>query len=107
MFTFADIPARLQPADVPKVVREADNADLVTALAGASGGDDRAAADYLLGNISKRLAEQIREEMAEHPAIDPRDADAAMTAIIAVIRRLERAGEITLVMAEDDDQEGK
>ncbi len=104
MFTFADIPARVQAADIPRIVRATDNARLVTALAGASGAGDRAAADYLLGNISKRLAEQIREEMAERPAIDPREADAAMTAVIAAIRRLERAGDITLVPGDGDDR---
>jgi len=103
MFTFADIPARIDANDVSKVVRAADNQMLVTALKGA--GEKHAdVVDFLLGNISKRLAEQLREEVGELPPVPERDADAAMNTIIATIRDLEQAGEITLVLANEDEE---
>ncbi len=106
MFTFADIPARINENDVSKVVRAADNQMLVTALKGA--GEKHAdVVDFLLGNISKRLAEQLREEVGELPPVTERDADAAMNTIIATIRDLEQAGEITLVLADEEDESAR
>ncbi|WP_322865555.1 flagellar motor switch protein FliG [Aquicoccus sp. G2-2] len=106
IFTFAHIPARLAPVDTPKLTRDVAPQDLVTALAYSMTTEDdtlRAAADFILGNISKRMAENLREEAAEIGAIKPKDGEAAMTAIINVIRTLQVAGEITLLSPDEDD----
>ncbi len=103
IFTFAHIPARVDIRDVPKVIREADPAKLIMALAAAREGEDKAAAEYLLGNMSKRMAENLREEVGELGDFPEREGEAAMTSIIAAIRRLELAGEITLIRAETED----
>jgi flagellar motor switch protein FliG len=62
IFTFAHLPARVPPRDVPKVVRVVDQATLVTALAGATGPLE-AVADFILANMSQRMAQTLREEI--------------------------------------------
>lgn len=102
IFTFADIPARIAPTDIPKVTRDVDQAVLVTALVAATG-DLEPIAEFILGAISKRMSEQIREEMTERGDVKPKEGEAAMAAIVVQIRELEAAGEITLI-ADDDDE---
>lgn len=105
IFTFADIPARLDRRDVPKVLRGLDQARLATALSGALavGAGDGDAAEFLLASLPRRLAETLRESVADTTA-DPAEAEAAMGEIVAEIRRMETAGEITLAVppAADD-----
>ena len=103
LFTFGHIPDRIAPRDVARIVRAADPADMVTALAAATGAEDAAAAEFLLSNMSSRLADNLREEMRDRGEVRPRDGEAAMTAIIATIRQLEQQGEITLNPIEDHD----
>ncbi|MGR3322958.1 MAG: flagellar motor switch protein FliG [Pseudooceanicola sp.] len=103
IFTFANIPERIAPRDVPKVVRNLDQALLVTALAAATSQQDKASADFLLGNMSGRLADQLREEAGEAGKIKAKDAEAAMSAIITTVREMEAAGDLLLLS--DDDGE--
>ncbi len=100
MFTFADIPDRVEIKDVPKLVRAVDNDTLVTALAGAMI-SEKDAADFILANMSKRLSEQLSDEVKELGDVKPKDADAAMSAVIQGIRQLEATGELTLVSPEE------
>ncbi len=101
IFTFANIPARIDPRDVPKIARDTDQATLITALAGATG-DLAPAAEFILGAMSKRMADQLRDEIETLGTVKPRDAEAAMNAVIATIRELEAAGEILLITEEED-----
>jgi flagellar motor switch protein FliG len=81
----------------------------VTALAGAQAGELAPAAEFILANMSKRMAEAIREEMQEAGRVRPRDGEAAMTEVVNAIRRLQAAGEITLRRPgeeEDEDAQG-
>ncbi len=103
IFTFVHIPDRVNPVDVPKLTRDVDQAVLVTALASASAGELAPAADFILDNMSKRMAEALREEIDELGSVKPRDGEDAMTQVVNAIRQLEAAGEITLITAEEDD----
>lgn len=105
IFTFADIPARVEARDVPKLIRGVEQAVLVTALAGATGEEEAAAASFILANISQRMADALREEIGERGKVKIRDAEAAMTAIVANVRALEEAGELVLKTAEAEDEE--
>ena len=58
-------------------------------------------AEHLLANISQRMAQSLREEMAERGPVRPKDGEAALTAIVTAIRQLEAAGEVSLVMPEE------
>lgn len=100
IFTFANIPARIDPRDIPKITREVDPTRLITALAAASG-DTLAAAEFVLSNMSQRMAGSMREEMEALGKVKERDGEEAQNAVVAAIRELEAAGEIFLV-AEDD-----
>ncbi len=101
IFTFANIPERLDARDVPKVTRDVDPAVLVTALAGATGPLEKTA-EFILGAMSKRMADQLREEMGNLGKVKPKDAEEAMSAIVSAIRELEAAGEVLLLAGEDE-----
>ncbi|MGB3314825.1 MAG: FliG C-terminal domain-containing protein [Albidovulum sp.] len=103
IFTFADIPARIEGRDISKVVRGVDQATLINALAGAAGDNDTAAAEFILSNMSQRMAASLREEMAERGKVKEKDAEAAMTTIIVAVRDLESTGEIVLKVDEQDE----
>lgn len=103
IFTFGDIPERIEPRDVPKITKECGNADLVTALAAALEAGDAlvGAAEFLLGAMSQRMAAQLREEAAERGKVKPADGEAAMGVVVAAIRDLVARGD--LVMKADDE----
>lgn len=101
IFTFTNIPARIDPRDIPKILRNVDQARLVVALAGAKGNDEKAA-EFILTNMSQRMAQNLREEMANLGKVKDRDAEEAMGEVVNVIREMEGSGEIFLV-AEDED----
>ena len=100
IFTFANLPKRLAPADVPKAVRALEQDVLVKALAGAAGTYD-ASADFILANMSKRMAESLREEVQELGKIKPAEGEEAMSEVIGAIRALAERGEILLVSEEE------
>ncbi len=104
IFTFANIPKRLDPRDVPKITRELEPADLITALAAGlgAGGELAEGAEFILGAMSKRMAEQMREEIDALGKVKPAEGEAAMSRVVNAIRELEAAGEILLI-AEDED----
>jgi len=103
IFTFIHIPARLSPRDAPKITRMVEQPVLVRALAYAQGKPElEEAVEFLLANISQRLAQGLREEMAGQGKIKDKDGEEAMTAIITAIRALEASGELTLIQPEGD-----
>ncbi|MCE2748462.1 MAG: flagellar motor switch protein FliG [Rhodobacter sp.] len=102
IFTFVHLPHRIAGRDVPKVVRVVDQAVLVTAIAGATTDELGAAATFLLENLSQRLAQSIRDEVAERGAVREKDAEEAQGAIITAIRELEATGELAFVVPAED-----
>ena len=103
IFTFEDIPTRLEARDVPAITREIDQATLITAFACATDGPLGDAADFMLSNMSSRLADQLREEVAELGKVAPRDGERAMTEIVSAIRTLADRGEIKLANPDEED----
>lgn len=104
IFTWAHVPHRVDPRDIPRLTREVDNAVLLKALAGARG-EARETVDFILGGISSRLAESMREEMEALGKISTRDAEAAMDEVVATIRRMEAAGDLFLISPEPEEDE--
>ena len=103
IFTFVHIPTRLAPRDTPKITRLVEQPLLVTALAAAMGKPGlEEAAEFILANISQRLAQGLREEMGARGKIREKDAEEAMTAVIGAIRTLEASGEIALIQPEEE-----
>ncbi|MDJ0639315.1 MAG: FliG C-terminal domain-containing protein [Paracoccaceae bacterium] len=101
IFTFANIPERIAPRDVPRIQRDLDQDDLTLVIAGANSEADKASVEFILENISKRMAENMRDDAKE--LADPKqdDVEAAMIRIVGVIRDLETQGEIFFVLKEE------
>ena len=91
MFMFEDI-IRLDSAALQKVMREVDTRDLTVSLKKASYQVKAA----LLGSISKRAAETVKEEMAFLGNLKAKEIEACQTRIVDIVRRLEGEGEIDL-----------
>ncbi len=102
IFTFVHVPSRLAPRDVPKLVRIIDQPVLVTALAAAQANPDLApGVEFILANMSQRMAQALREEIDARGRIKDKDAEAAFSAIVTAIRQLEASGEIALIREDE------
>ncbi len=92
LFGFDDI-GTLSPADLQRVLRDVESADLAMSLKGPKG---EAMLKKVAGVMSKRAAEGLVEEVQLMAAVRPKDQEAAQDRLLAVVRRLEEQGEITL-----------
>lgn len=101
IFTFIHIPGRIQPRDVPKILRALDQPVAVTALAAALAGPAAAAADFLLANLSQRMAQALRDEVEARGKVREKEGEEAMAAVVTAIRQMEGAGELVLIRDED------
>ncbi|MPL73115.1 flagellar motor switch protein FliG [Rhodobacter sp. 140A] len=100
IFTFTNIPQRIDARDVPRILRNVEQPQLIVALAGATGADEKAA-EFILANLSQRMAASLREEMATLGKLRAKDVEAAMATVVGVIREMEATGALNL-LAEDD-----
>jgi flagellar motor switch protein FliG len=98
MFVFEDI-VTLDNRAIQRVIREVDNNDLMLALKVAS--DE--VKEVVFRNMSTRMAETFKEEMEYMGPVRLRDVEEAQSRIVAVIRRLEEAGEIVIARGGGDD----
>lgn len=106
IFTFGNIPARIIPRDIPRILRGVDSNALITAMAGAEAAGFAEARDFILDNMSGRMADQLREDMNDAGKIKPTDVDDAMFAVVSVIRDMEERGELVLVVPDEEEGEG-
>lgn len=102
IFTFAHIPTRILARDVPKITRIVEQPVLITALGGALAGPLAPVANWLLENMSPRLAQGLREEIEARGRIREKDAETAQSEVIDAIRRLDASGELQLVEPEEE-----
>ncbi len=98
MFLFEDFRS-VQDRDMQRIIREVDQKDIVLALRTAS--DE--IAQLFFRNMSQRMAEVVREDLALLPPTRLRDLEAAQQRIVALARHLEEAGEIILGEGHGDD----
>ncbi len=103
MFTFPDIPDRIQPRDISAVTRAVPPETLLKALKGAEA-DAPQAAEFILSSLSTRAAAQLREELGEMETIKKKDMESAMNEVIVGIRQLETDGAITLIVEDEEDE---
>ena len=101
IFTFANISERIETLDVAKITRAVDQDVLVTALASAQG-DNALGAEFVLANMSQRMAAQLRMEIEELGTVRADVGEKAQAEVVAAIRALEAAGEISYVVPEED-----
>lgn len=105
IFTFGNIHARIHARDIPRILREVPQDDMVIALAAAlprPDSDEGITADFILDNVSQRMAASLRDEVELRGRVRPKDGEAAMVRVVAEIRALIDRGEIKPV----DDDEG-
>lgn len=103
MFTFEHIPERVEPRDVIAVSKAIDEPTLLAALkADAARGPE--VADFIFDNISKRLADRLREDLAALPQPSRKDGEAAQSAVVAAIVEMRDSGALTF-RVEDPEAE--
>jgi len=96
LLSLEDIPHRLPTRGVQTVFREVEPEILLAGLAAASQ-DVPEASDFLLGNISQRMADQYRDNMANLSLDTQRERDKAIGALLREFLSLSRRGQITLI----------
>jgi flagellar motor switch protein FliG len=96
MFSFEDL-GRLASADLQRVLREVDSANLAVAMKSASD----PLKEKIYQSISKRAAESLRDEISMLGPVRLKDVEVAQDAIIQVVRRLEEEGSVSLDSGND------
>lgn len=91
MFVFDDI-NKLSDKDVQTVLKNVEAAQWAMALKGSS--EELKA--KILGNMSQRASQMLKEEMEFLGAVRLSDVEAVQQQIVDVVRRLEDTGELTL-----------
>ncbi len=98
MFVFEDI-INLDSVSIQRFIREIDNNDLSIACKGAT----EEVRDVIFANMSKRMAEMLKEDMEFMGPVRLRDVEEAQQKIVNVIRKLEEAGEIIIARGGGDE----
>ncbi len=98
MFVFEDI-LTLDDKSIQRVLREVDNNDLSIALKSSA----EEVKEVIFRNMSKRLAEMIREEMDFMGPVRMKDVEEAQQKIVNIIRKLEDASEIIISRGGGDE----
>ena len=98
MFVFEDI-LSLDDRSVQRVLREVDNNELAVALKGSN----EEVQNLIFGNLSKRLATMIKEDMEFMGPVRMKDVEEAQQKIVNIIRKLEDSGEIIISRGGGDE----
>jgi flagellar motor switch protein FliG len=98
MFVFEDI-VTLDSRAIQRVIRDCENEDLLLALKVSS----EEVKEIIFKNMSQRMVETFKDEIEYMGPVRLRDVEEAQSRIVAVIRRLEDAGEIVVARGGGDD----
>ncbi len=98
MFVFEDV-LLLDDRAIQRVLRDVDNSELGLALKGAN----EEVQNVIFNNLSKRLAEMIKEDMEFMGPVRMKDVEEAQQKIVNIIRKLEDAGEIVISRGGGDE----
>ena len=99
MFVFEDL-LKLDDKAIQALLREVDNGQWALALKGA--GEELK--DKVLGNLSQRAADMLREEMEYLGPVKLSDVETAQGGVVDTVRRLEDSGEITVGSGAEEEQ---
>jgi flagellar motor switch protein FliG len=100
LFVFEDV-MKLDDRAIQLVLREVDSKDLALAMRGSTPDVQ----EKILSNMSSRGSEMLREEMEFMPPQRRRVVEEAQTKIVAIVRKLEDAGEIVIARGGGGDEE--
>ncbi len=98
MFVFEDI-LSLDNRSIQRFLRDVENNQLAIALKGAT----EEVQKVIFSNMSKRLAEMIKEDIEFMGPVRLKDVEEAQQKIVNVIRKLEDAGEIVISRGGGDE----
>ncbi|MBL8040328.1 MAG: flagellar motor switch protein FliG [Chthonomonas sp.] len=97
MFVFEDVTS-LDDRAIQQILKEVDVKDLATALKGVSPEVNK----KIFSNMSERAIGMLKEDMEFMGPVKMRVVEEAQSKIVAVIRRLEETGEISIGRGEED-----
>ncbi|HWP30810.1 MAG TPA: flagellar motor switch protein FliG [Fimbriimonadales bacterium] len=97
MFVFEDV-AKLDDRAIQQILREIEMKELALALKGTS---EEVRAKIFM-NMSERAADMVKETMEFLGPVKLRTVEEAQQRIVAIIRRLEEAGEISIGRGEEE-----
>jgi flagellar motor switch protein FliG len=98
MFVFEDI-VMLDDRAIQKVLKEVDNQELSKALKAV----DTEVQEKIFRNMSKRAAAMLKDDMEFMGPTRLKDVEESQQKVVAIIRRLEDAGEIVIARAGEDE----
>jgi flagellar motor switch protein FliG len=96
-FTFDNL-IQLDDPSLQRVLREVDAKDLAMALRGVN--DELK--EKLFRNLSSRAADMLREDIAVSGPVRMRQVEDAQQRIVAIVRRLEEAGDLVIQRGNED-----
>lgn len=99
MFVFEDL-IKLSDKDIQTVLKNIETAQWAMALKNAS----QPLQDKILGNMSQRAAEMLREEMDFLGKVRLSEVEAMQQRIVDVVRTLEDAGQVARPTGEEDEE---
>ncbi len=97
MFVFEDI-VQLDDRAIQTILKEIEIKELATAIKGT----DKTVQEKIFSNMSERATEQLKEDMDYMGPVKLRVVEEAQQKVVAVIRRLEEAGEISIGRGEEE-----
>ena len=98
MFVFEDI-LLLEDRSIQRVLRDVDNNELALSLKGSN----EEVQNVVFKNLSKRLAQMIKEDMEFMGPVRMKDVEEAQQKIVNIIRKLEDSGEIVISRGGGDE----
>lgn len=98
LFVFEDI-INLDRTSIQRTLREVSNEDLALALKGSS----EEVADIIYSNMSKRAAELLKDDIQFMGPVRLSTVEEAQQRIVAIIRRLDEAGEIIITRGDQNE----
>ena len=99
MFVFDDL-LKLDNKAIQALLKEVDNGQWAVALKGAN----EEIKQKVLGNLSQRAAELLKEEMTYLGPVKLSDVEAVQQQIVDAVRRLEDAGEVEISNGKQSEQ---
>jgi flagellar motor switch protein FliG len=99
MFVFEDI-MKIPDKDIQTILKNVESAQWAMALKGAS----EELKSKILGNMSQRAADMLREEMDYLGPVRASEVEAVQQQIVDITRKLEDMGQLTLSASEEEDE---
>ena len=97
MFVFEDL-AELDDRGMQTLLREVPSATLITALKGA----EPEVREKIFGNMSKRAADMMRDDLEVKGPVRVSEVDAAQKEVLDIARKLSDAGQLSLAAGGDE-----